>query len=325
MMIQANEESALVNGTYVSSVSASTSTSGHPDLDPIWIQPKDVTRKTKRYSELSFDPAFGLNTVSSHEQSIMPPIPTATVHHHPQTWHLDLGDADLFVPLPDSIVKAANPAKFSTNPDKYLKFSHEGFNFIDYSPDKDPLDPATPSKQLPMTKIPHKVYPGDQMITNKRRAQRLRLQEQVTSTPIPEPLRPRILKEVIKFSHSSQLSLLRNPKKGTTKKKPTPKTGIPPAVKVMPTKADKPSHAAMDDKKHSFQRPDFNRIYGLMQKLDNPFPSLDAPPSVALQLTLQRQQWLQTWNIIMATLNKEEATNAFTLYAKHLLPPERKK
>ena len=57
-----------------------------------------------------------------------------------------------------------------------------------------------------------------------------------------------------------------------------------------------------------------------MKKLDTTNPLFATPPYQALKVAQERQQWLQALNIIIANVNKLEATTIFSLYHRYPFP-----
>ena len=313
----------LNNGAQISDIDLSGN-GGHPNLDPIWIQPAQIQQSVNSYSTMSFDPSFGLTTVLSHLQPALSPIPTRIIHHQPQNWSLE--DSDLNIPLPESIINDINPAQFPT-------INQEGLDSINPVQDPNYVNPGQHPRQLPLTKIPQKIHPRDQIVARNRRAQAFQ-QKMTDPTLVPNHLRPRILKEVKYKSVSNKVqpqSLLVNPNQvqGKPKKKidqkrvpkVTPKKAKTPAPEKMPyQKALKSTQTIFDDEEPVFHRKEFNRIYNYMKRLDTTQPLFATPPYQALKVAQQRQQWLQACNVIFAEVNRRESTEIFALYARHPFP-----
>ena len=81
-------------------------------MDPIWIQPSHDT-----WSEMSFDPAFVLD-------SILSPSPAQTIHHQPQNQICE--ESDMLITLPDAI-GMIDPASF-------LPITDSGLNELTANP-----------------------------------------------------------------------------------------------------------------------------------------------------------------------------------------------
>ena len=164
---------------------------------------------------MSFDPSFGLTAVLSHLQPALSPKPTRIIHHQPQSW--SLGDSDLVIPLPESIINDINPAQFPT-------INQEGLDSITPVSDPTYFNPGQHSRQLPLTKIPQKIHPREQNVARNRRAQAFQKQKLTDPTLVPDHLRPKIIKEVEYKSVSNKFqpqTLLINPSRdqGKPKKK----------------------------------------------------------------------------------------------------------
>ena len=322
-------QSLLNNGAQISDIDLSGN-GGHPNLDPIWIQPEQIQQAANSYSTMSFDPSFGLTTVLSHLQPALSPKPTRIIHHQPQNW--SLGDSDLVIPLPESIINDINPTQFPA-------INQEGLDSITSVSDTTYFNPGQHSRQLPLTKVPQKIHPRDQYVARHRRAQAFQRQKFTDPTFVPDHLRPKIIKEVINQSVSNQcqpqLPLI-NPSQDQGKpnnkidhkrvQKVTPKKAKAPASKKLPyQQAVKSTQTIFDDEVPLFHRKEFNRIYAYLKRLDTTQPLFATPPYQALKVAQERQQYLQACNVIMANVNKKESTNIFALYAKHPFPTNPRK
>ena len=313
----------LNNGAQISNIDLSEN-AGYPNLDPIWIQPEQIQRAVNSYSNMSFNPSFGLSTVLSHLQPALSPIPTRIIHHQPQNWSLE--DSDLNIPLPESIINDINPTQLPT-------INQEGLDGINPVQNTNYIDPGQHPRQLPLTKIPQKINPRDQFVARNRRAQAFQ-QKMTDPTSVPNQLRPKILKEVNYTSVSNKVqsqSLLVNPNQvqGKPKKKidqkrvpkVTPKKAKAPAPEKMPyQKAIKSTQTIFDDEEPVFHRKEFNRIHYYMKRLDTTQPIFATPQFQALKVAQQRQQWLQACNVIFAEVNRKESCEIFALYARHPFP-----
>ena len=104
----------------------------------------------------------------------------------------------------------------------------------------------------------------------------------------------------------------------------TPRKVIPHTATKLPVKkAVKATQTCSQGDDTVFRREKFNRIYGLMKKLDvkNTIFSTHTTPHEALKTAQQRQIWLQAWNRIMADVNVTESTEIFALYFRYPFQP----
>ena len=322
LFIMSNQEiiKSLNNGAQTSDMDLSEN-SGYPNLDPIWIQPGQIQQITDSYSTMTFNPSFGLTTVLPHQQPALSPQPTRMFHHQPQSW--SLGDSDLVIPLPESIINNINPNQFPAGLDNITSVSDTTY-----------FNPGQHSRQLPLTKVPQKIHPRDQYVARHRRTQAFQRQNFTDPASVPDHLRPKIIKEVINQSVSNQFQPqlpLINPSKGQGEPdnkidhrrapKVTQKKAKVPASKKLPyQQANKATQTIFDDEVPLFHRKEFNRIYAYLKRLDTTQPLFATPPYQALKVAQERQQYLQACNVIIANVNKKESTDIFALYAAHPFP-----
>ena len=256
---------------------------GQPKLDPIWIQPSDDP-----WSEMSFDPPFGL-------QSIMSPIPTQTIHHQPEDQLLE--DSDLLVPLPDpDAIHSINPISFLSTTNNVLD---------ELTPNPIPgsskqytgrlSKPAPPFKKT--TKLPTRKQ------SCARTYHQQPQQKQNNTLPQPNPVQVK-QKKIQRVSPTK--------KKVTSMLTKDTQTWVSIMAKSTQTLVDCESN---------FINAYFKKIYAIMKKLDTTNPLFATPPSQALKVAQERQQLLQAFNIIHANVNKLEASATFALYHRYPFPP----
>ena len=286
--------SGITNKTF-EDIEQEIATDGHPALEPIWIQSAHLQLANSDWSKMTFNPAYGLDTIS--------PKSSNTNKH----WPL-LDDADLLNTLPESSIADVDPTEFK-------KITQKGLDEITPTC----LDEITPvpvtitgqselSRHGPPTKPPPVIQPSTTDHAKTLRPPRQqRLQNQIEQKAVSSYPRPRILKEV-EFNKAPRMS--------SRKVKP------PVSKQVLPNKrgARKPTRSLLNAMKPGFNNQDLRKMFGLMKKLDTENPILTTEPEVALMMAQQRQQWLQALNIVVANLNKKESGTIFALYHKYPFP-----
>ena len=308
----------------------------------IFIHPMQVQQTTCSYANMSFDQSYdvdtigqtyGLNTNFSDFKSSFTSNPPVRSDHQIQNWHLE--DSDMLTPLPDNLLHDVDLAEIE-------KVNHDvDLEEIDKI-DKNELDGAVPVKNLksnkpevtpkdqPMTKLPKKIQPRDPTLQTKG-----------SDHPPANPnvLRPRIITRLIKEaerklgsqsfqqrSHRISPQLNReNPMNTMGEDRIQPKTPRKvvshTATRLPVKKVVKATQTLSQGDNAVFRREQFNRIYGLMKKLDVQNTIFSTPPYEALKIAQQRQIWLQAWNRIMADVNVSESTDIFGLYFRYPFQP----
>ena len=284
-------------------------TDGRPELDPIWIQSSHLQLATCDWSKMTFDPALGLKTV--------PPTPSAPIQNQFllersqksseafQFQDRPLEDADMLVPLPESIISDVDPAELKT-------VTHEE-GLDEFTPV--PVTSTGPTGQLstkhcPLTQQPLLAQPSNKDNARTHRPQFQTIQKLIEQKSVPSYLRPSILKKV-EFNKNKVSKM--SPRKAET---PASKQ-VPPAKKGV----KKPTNAAVKAIiKPGFNNQTLRKMNGLMKKLDNELPIMMIPIDEALIRAQQRQQWLQALNLLMANLNKKESGAIFALYHRYPFP-----
>ena len=75
------------------------------------------------------------------------------------------------------------------------------------------------------------------------------------------------------------------------------------------------------DSESSFHNDDYSKIHTIMKKLDTSNPLHVTPPSQTFQVIQHRQGLLQAMNIIVANVNKKEATTTYAMFHRSPFPP----
>ena len=296
----------------------------------IFIHPMQLQQTTCPYDNMSFDqsygldtsdPTYGLNTnFSDFRSSFTSNLPVMS-DHQTQNWHLE--DSDLLTPLPENLLYDVDLEQIKKVNENELDGIVPVTNQKSHMPEVPPQDP-------PMTKLPKKIHPKD-----------LTLQNKSSDSPPANPnvLRPRIITRLIKeaerklgtqsFLQQSQLiGSQSNREKSMTQmgqdriQPKTPRKVVPHTATKLPVKkAVKATQTCSQGDDKVFHREKFNRIYGLMKKLDVKNTIFSTPPYEALKIAQQRQIWLQAWNRIMADVNVTESTEIFALYFRYPFQP----
>ena len=295
--------SGITNRTF-ENIEQEIATDGHPALDPIWIKAAHLQLANRDWSKMSFNPAYGLETIS--------PKPSNENQH----WPL-LDDADLLNSLPESSIANADPTKFEK------EITQKGLD--EFTP---PLvDEITPvpvaftgqtgklSRHGPLTKPLPMVQPSETDQAKTLQPPRQSQQKQVEQKTVP-----RILKEV-EFNEVPQ-SILKQVAFNKAIRTSSRKVKPPVSKQVLPNKkgARKPTKSLLNAMKPGFNNQDLRKMFGLMKKLDTENPINTTPPEAALMMAQQRQQWLQALNIVVANLNKKESGMIFALYHQFPFP-----
>ena len=276
-------------------------TDGHPALEPIWIQDTHLQKINSDWSKMTFNPEYGLTTVS----------PTSSNEN--QHWPL-LDDEDLLDPLPGFNIANADPTNFEK------EVTQKGLD--EFTP---PLvDEITPVpvtftgqtgilsrhshliKPLPMVQPSNTDHAKTLQPSRQRPLQPPRQKEQVEQ--IPNHQSPKIIKREVEFNKVPRMS--------SRKVKP------PVSKQVLPTKrgGKKPTRSLLNVMKPGFNNPDLRKLFALMKKLDTGNPINTTPPEAALMMAQQRQQWLQGLNMVVAKLNMRESGTILTLYHQFPFP-----
>ena len=296
----------------------------------IFIHPMQLQQTTCSYAEMSFDRSYGLNTSDptygldtnfSDFTSSFTSLSPMTSNQQTQNWHLE--DSDLLIPLPENLLH-------DVDLEHIKKVNKDGLDGIVPVTNQTTHNPKGPPQDPPMTKLPKKIHPKD-----------LKIQTKSTDIPPANPnvLRPRIITRLIKEAERKlgthnlqQQSHLINPQSNREKSMNqlghnkvqlrTPRKVISPTAPRMPVKKTaKATQTGSQGDNAVFHREKFNRIYGLLKKLDAKSSIFSTPPYEALKIAQQRQIWLQALNRIMADVNVSESTDIFGLYFRYPFQP----
>ena len=269
-----------------------STTDGHPALEPLWINSSHLQVSNNDWSKMNFDPEYGLETV--------PPPSFVPSNNSNQHWPL-LDDDDLLDSLQESTIANVNLTKLKTSTQK----------------DLDAITPVPVSYAGPPGNLSrHGLPKGPPLMAPSIKSDHAKTlqppgqgqEQQIDKKPSISLLRPRIIKEE---------KLNQAPRMSTREVKP------PIRKQVMPNKkgAKKPTKALPNAARSGFTNQYLQKIYILMKKLDTTGnPILATPPEMALMMAQQRQQVLQTLNIVLANLNKRESGTIFSLYHRHPFP-----
>ena len=296
----------------------------------IFIQPMQLQQTTCPYASMSFDhsfgldtidPTYGLNTKFSDFRSSFTSNPPVMSDHQTQNWHLE--DSDMLTPLPENLL-------YDVDLEQIEKVNDDELDGIVPVTNQKSNNPEVTPEDQPMTKLPKKINPKD-----------LTLQTKSSDHPQANPnvLRPRIITRLIKeaerklgsqnfqqqshrISHQSNQDKSMNTMGQDRFQPKTPKKVISHTATRLPVKkAVKATQTCSQGDDAVFHRENFNRIYGLMKKLDVKNNIFSTPPYEALKIAQQRQIWLQAWNRIMADVNVSESTDIFGLYFRYPFQP----
>ena len=75
------------------------------------------------------------------------------------------------------------------------------------------------------------------------------------------------------------------------------------------------------DTESSFYNDDYSKIHAIMKRLDTSNPLHVTQPSQAFQVIQNRQGLLQAMNILVANVNRKEATTTYALFHQAPFPP----
>lgn len=302
----------------------------YQDHNQIFIHPMQLQQTTCPYDSMSFDQAYGLDTINStyglntsfsdFRSSFTSNLPVMN-DHQTQNWHLE--DSDLLTPLPENLL-------YNVDLKKIEKVNKNGLDGIVPITNQKIHNHETPPQDQPMTKLPRKTHLKD-----------LTLQTKSSEQPPANPnvLRPRIITRLIKEAerklitqNAQQRGHLTNRQSNQEKSMnkmgqdriqlKTPRKVISHTATRMPVKtATIATQTCSQGDDTMFHREKFNRILGFMKKLDVKNTIFSTPPYEALKIAQQRQIWLQAWNRIMADVNVSESTDIFGLYFRYPFQP----
>ena len=297
-------------GSILSGITVTTSedfkqnmtTDGHPALEPIWIQDTHLQKINSDWSKMTFNPEYGLKTVSPKSSN------------ENQHWPL-LDDEDLLDPLPEFNIANADPTNFEK------EVTQKGLD--EFSPplvDKITPVPVTFTGQTGiLSRHSHLIQPLTMVQpSNTDHAKTLQPSRQ---RPLPPPRQKEQIKQNQITNHPPtkiirEVEFNKVPRMSSRKVKP------PVSKQVLPTKrgGKKPTQSLLNVMRPGFNNPDLRKLFALMKKLDTENPINTTTPEVALMMAQQRQQWLQGLNMVVAKLNMRESGTIFALYHQFPFP-----
>ena len=295
----------------------------------IFINPMQLQQTTCSYDSMSFDqslgldtidPTYGLNTKFSDFKSSFTSTPPVMSDHQTQNWHLE--DSDLLTPLPENLLH-------DVDLEEIRKVNKNELDGIVPVKNRTNINPEVTPQDQHMKKLPRKIHPQDLTLQDKSSNH---------SPANPNVLRPRIITRLIKEAErklgaqnvqqqSHRISPRSNREKSMNKtdqdmiQLKTRKVISHTATRLPVKKAVKATQTFSQGDDAVFNREKFNRIYGLMKKLDVQTTIFSTPAYEALKIAQQRQIWLQAWNRIMADVNVSESTDIFGLYFRYPFQP----
>mgnify|MGYP001179193089 FL=1 len=260
-------------------------TGEYAGLDPLWVQPSG-----NHYNGTSFDAPLGLDT-----------IPTQTIHYQPQLEQL--GDFDAIVPLPEHLLETLPNEITPLDPAPFLLNSQE--DLVPSSSNLVPIPSTNPTEGL------SKTAPDMQKL-NKPSTKK----ESCARTYHRQPQQ----KQNRTFLHPNPIKVR---SKKSLKVCPAKKKAPPLLTKDTQTWVSKSAQSTQTliDSESSFHNDDYSKIHTIMKKLDTSNPLHVTPPSQTFQVIQHRQGLLQAMNIIVANVNKKEATTTYAMFHRSPFPP----